>query len=94
MNLSLNERRRRLRELAQTHAGLVLASALLERDGAARTPHAPLTDATGVRAANAPGATRPRNPASAQRLEVLSSNGGARRSKPTPAKGAVLLKLW
>lgn len=38
MNLSLNERRRRLRDLAQTHAGLVLASALIKGNDARGTP--------------------------------------------------------
>src|SRR5689334_16501763 len=33
MNLSLDERRQRLRQLAETHSGLVLASALLKDSG-------------------------------------------------------------
>jgi hypothetical protein len=86
MNLSLDERRRRLRELAQTHAGLVLASALPEQASA--------TNTTESRAVHAPGVAKPQPLAPDQRLEIPALKSRTRQSKAASHKGAVQLNLW
>jgi hypothetical protein len=91
MKLSLNERRRRLRDLVQTHPGLVLASALLNGEGTrsapAERPPAPGVNQSRIRGVDAEKA-KPCDPG-----QVM------RPGTPTPGKRegcsrAVQLNLW
>ena len=88
MKLSLNERRRRLRELMETHSGLVLASALLKGGGAESIqpewPSASLTNPIGAKETEPP---KTRGPTTFSRLRT----GSDARAWP---KGAAQLKLW
>lgn len=87
MKLSLDERRRRVRDLVQTHPGLVLASALINGDGIQSTPAerspAPSVNQSRTNGADAFETAKPCTPAQAMRLGT-----------PTPSNRAAQLNLW
>jgi hypothetical protein len=92
MKLTLDERRRRLRDLVQTHPGLVLASALIKGDGtrstsAERSP-APSVNQSRTSGADAFETARPCTPAQAMRP------GTPTPSKRAGCNRAVQLNLW
>jgi hypothetical protein len=91
MKLSLNERRRRLRELMETHSGLVLASALLKGGDAENVqpewPFASLMNQNGGMQTD-PQKRAALEPATASRRP---RNGSDARAW---SKGGAQLRLW
>ena len=92
IKLSLDERRRRLRNLAQTHPGLVLASALVKGDDTRSTPAerspVPSVNQSGSRRVDGAEKAKLHDPAQAMRLDRPAPG------KRTRSNRAAQLNLW
>src|SRR5947209_6469387 len=98
MNLSLQERRRRLRELTKTYPGLVLASALAiggdRKNAGAERPISPMRSQGGRREANVLQIATPSDPVPVDHPTRPSGTPRERRGRRESREETSQLYLW